>query len=63
MFSPQDTKARGRSSDLRVVFLRAPPGFHPTLSIQTTKDFTLDLFYFQIKTSIPSYMCFICCSL
>jgi len=37
-FPPQDTKARGRSSDLRVVFLRALPGFHPTLSFSTFKQ-------------------------
>merc|ERR1711974_312239 len=42
----------GHSSDLRVVFLRALPGFHPQpnpFSIQTTKDFAFKSFSLSNK--------------
>ena len=55
-FSPRTRRPEDApTSDLRVVFLRAQPGFHPTTFFQfrQQKILILDLFHFQIKTSIP----------
>jgi len=43
-FFRQDTKARGRSSDLLVVFLRALPGFHQPSTFSTFKQQKISLF-------------------